>query len=66
MHETPIPAPLMATAVRVFGSAERAEEWSASQPRGLDWQKPIDVLATSSGFVKVETIFGQIEYRVYT
>jgi putative toxin-antitoxin system antitoxin component (TIGR02293 family) len=56
---------VLATATRVFGSREQAERWLLEPAMGLDWCRPIDLLESADGAVRVERFLGQIEYCVY-
>ena len=59
-------AEILTRAVDVFGDREEAERWLASPSIGLEQRRPLELLATSAGTVRVSTLLTQIDYGVYT
>lgn len=59
-------AEILAQATRTLGSKEAAETWLNSSQMGLEWKRPMDLLATIQGAEVVETLLTRMEYGVYT
>lgn len=57
---------ILIIADRVFGGRSEAELWFVKPARGLDFQKPCNLLSTREGFLDVETLLFRIEHGVYT
>lgn len=57
---------ILVMAERVFGGRSEAELWFGKPARGLDFQKPCDLLSTQEGFLDVVTLLFRIEHGVYT
>ncbi len=56
---------IVAHAVRVFGSAEKAHRWLRKPCRALDGAVPIDLLATETGAHLVEDELHAIDYGMF-
>ncbi|HRP76740.1 MAG TPA: DUF2384 domain-containing protein [Rhodocyclaceae bacterium] len=52
-------------AERILGNRRLAERWLSEPVRGLDYQRPIDLLTTSAGIEAVKTLLVRMEYGVY-
>jgi putative toxin-antitoxin system antitoxin component (TIGR02293 family) len=59
-------AEILAQATRTLGSQEAAETWLNRSQMGLEWKRPVDLLATIQGAEVVETLLMRMEYGVYT
>ncbi len=59
-------AEILARATRTLGSHEAAETWLNSSQMGLEWKRPVDLLATIQGAEVVDTLLMRMEYGVYT
>jgi putative toxin-antitoxin system antitoxin component (TIGR02293 family) len=59
-------AEILAQATRTLGSQAAAETWLNSSQMGLEWKRPVDLLATIQGAEVVETLLMRMEYGVYT
>jgi hypothetical protein len=59
-------ADIVAYAARVLGSDGAAKRWLFSSMMLLGGQRPIELLATNKGAMRVVTLLGQIEYGVYS
>jgi putative toxin-antitoxin system antitoxin component (TIGR02293 family) len=59
-------AEILALATRTLGSQEAAEIWLNSSQMGLEWKRPVDLLATIQGAKLVDTLLTRMEYGVYT
>ncbi len=59
-------AKIVALAIEVFGSEERASEWLSEPQFGLRWKTPLDLLTTDAGTEEVEDLLGRIKYGVYS
>ena len=57
---------IVAQATKVFGTREAAERWLITPAMGLDRQKPIDLMATSTGAEQVKLFLVRLKYGVYT
>lgn len=58
-------ADILAQAERVMG-AQGARQWLFGPVPALGWKRPIELLATNDGALRVCTLIGQIAYGVYT
>ena len=58
-------AAIIAKAIEVMGSEERARAWLTEPAIALDRRKPIDLMATPAGAELVEDQLVQLEYGVY-
>ena len=56
---------LFEQAVAVFGSEEEARRWLTNPASGLEDQRPIDLLDTEPGAMRVRDYLGAIEYGNY-
>lgn len=59
-------AEVLAKATDVLGDQDAAERWMMAPAMALDQRRPIDLLATPTGFELVEQLLGRMEYGVYT
>jgi putative toxin-antitoxin system antitoxin component (TIGR02293 family) len=59
-------ARVMAHAVRVLGSRDKAAHWLRTANRALDDTTPISLLDTDIGAQQVSEVLGRIEYGVYS
>ena len=59
-------AAILAHATRTLGSLESAETWLSNPQMGLEWKRPVDLMATIQGAEVVETLLMRMEYGVYT
>jgi putative toxin-antitoxin system antitoxin component (TIGR02293 family) len=59
-------AEILAQATKTLGSQQAAESWLNSSQMGLEWKRPVDLLATIQGADVVETLLMRMEYGVYT
>ena len=59
-------ARVMANAIQVLGSREKAAQWLRSPNRALDATAPISLLDTDIGAQQVGEILGRIEYGIYS
>lgn len=57
---------IFVTATEVLGNASRARSWVLEPNRGLDGERPIDLLDTGIGFEDVMDILRRIEFGVYS
>lgn len=58
-------AEILSSAINVLGSQEAAEEWLNRPAIGLEYRKPIDLMASSAGAEAVEAYLIQMDYGVY-
>jgi putative toxin-antitoxin system antitoxin component (TIGR02293 family) len=58
-------ADVIARAIEVLGSKERALAWLRSPVPGLGDKRPLDVIDTAEGRREVEDILGRIEHGVF-
>ncbi len=56
---------VVARAVEVFGTSEKALRWLNSSVRGLDDRTPASLLGTAEGITMVEDALGRIEHGVW-
>ena len=54
-----------ASANRVFGNPQAAQQWLLKPATALNGQRPLDLLTTSPGIGAVKDLLGRIEYGVY-
>lgn len=59
-------AHLVAKAIRVLGSAEKAAHWMETPNRALGQVAPLSLLDTEVGVRQVEGVLGRIEFGVYS
>jgi putative toxin-antitoxin system antitoxin component (TIGR02293 family) len=59
-------AEILARATKTLGSQQAAETWLSNPQMGLEWKRPVDLLATIQGSELVETLLMRMEYGVYT
>jgi putative toxin-antitoxin system antitoxin component (TIGR02293 family) len=59
-------ARVMAHAIQVLGSREKAAQWLRGPNRALDAATPISLLDTDIGAQQVSEILGRIEYGIYS
>lgn len=59
-------AEILAQATKTLGSQHAAETWLSNPQMGLEWKRPVDLLATIQGSELVETLLMRMEYGVYT
>jgi len=59
-------AKVMEHALDVFEDEEKVKGWLNSPIWALRYQKPIDLMDTSTGLKMVDNILGRIEYGVYS
>lgn len=58
--------PLLAKAEQVFGGKKEAKRWFARRARGLNGQRPRDLLQSSEGIEVLTDFLTRLEYGVYT
>ena len=58
-------ARVVAHAVEVFESAERARDWLATNNRALGSQPPLTLLDTDVGVREVDDVLGRIEHGIF-
>jgi putative toxin-antitoxin system antitoxin component (TIGR02293 family) len=58
-------ARVLAHAVEVFESVERARDWLETENRSLDGQRPLAFLDTDAGVREVDDILGRIEHGIF-
>lgn len=58
-------AEILSSAINVLGSQEAAEDWLNKPAIGLEYRKPIDLMASSAGAEAVEAYLTQMDYGVY-
>ncbi len=56
---------VIARAVEVLGSSEKALRWINAPVRSLGGQTPVSLLSTPEGIARVEDALGRIEYGVW-
>ena len=54
-----------ALATTTFQGPEQAREWLFSEVAALEFQRPVDMLTTITGYERVKTLLGQIIFGVY-
>lgn len=59
-------ANVLAKATEVLGSAEKARHWLHQPNRALNLATPLNLLSTTAGTARVETLLGRLEYGVYS
>lgn len=59
-------AHVVAHAIRVLGSAEKAAHWMETPNRALGQATPLSLLDTEIGVRQVESVLGRIEFGVYS
>ncbi|HEX9730943.1 MAG TPA: antitoxin Xre/MbcA/ParS toxin-binding domain-containing protein [Thermoanaerobaculia bacterium] len=59
-------ARILAHAVEVFESIERARDWLKSENRALDGQPPFELLDTDAGAQEVDDVLGRIEHGIFS
>ena len=59
-------ARVLAMAAEIFGSRQAAEAWLSKPALGLDWQRPVDLLATEPGSQIVVDFLVRLDYGVYS
>lgn len=57
---------LFAKAEQVFGGRKQAKHWFARRAKGLDGQRPRDLLQSSEGREILTDFLTRLEYCVYT
>ena len=57
---------ILARAIEVFGSSEKATRWMERPNRALSQKNPIQMLATEEGRREVQELLGRIEHGVYS
>ena len=59
-------ARVMAHAIQVLGSRDKAANWLRAANRALDGSAPLSLLDTDIGAQQVSEILGRIEYGIYS
>lgn len=59
-------ARVLAHAVDVFESIERARDWLKTENRALDGQTPLELLDTDAGAHEVDDVLGRIEHGIFS
>ena len=59
-------AHVVAQAIRVLGSAEKAAHWMETPNRALGQEPPLSLLDTEIGARQVESVLGRIEFGIYS
>jgi putative toxin-antitoxin system antitoxin component (TIGR02293 family) len=59
-------ARVMAHAIQVLGSRDKAAHWLRAANRALDGSAPLSLLDTDIGAQQVSEILGRIEYGIYS
>lgn len=58
-------AQMLERTARVLGNRQFAERWMVKPARGLNGQRPIDLLSSADGIELLETFLGRMEHGVY-
>lgn len=59
-------ARVVAHAVDVFESQERARDWLETENRALGGQRPLELLDTDAGAREVDDVLGRIEHGIFS